>query len=71
MSENRASRHFQNELGNEIDIDVSEGWGPHRIYGPKGMVMIRIAGPSSCSTNLITPMEAEKLREALNEWAGQ
>lgn len=59
----QAGRFFRNELGREIDIDVSDGWG-----STKG-VMIRITGPDSRSTNLLTPLEAEKLREALNEWA--
>lgn len=61
----RAGRNFQNERGNQIDIDVSDEWG-----GPTDRsVMIRITGPDSSSTNLVTPMEAEMLRQALNEWA--
>lgn len=62
---NRAGRHFRNELGNEIDVDVTDELG---IAAAKS-VMIRITGPESSSTNLVTPMEAEMLRQALNEWA--
>lgn len=58
-----AGRNFQNELGNQIDIDISDNWGTPRS------VMIRITGPDRVTVNLVTPMEAEMLRQALNEWA--
>lgn len=54
-----STRHFENELGREILIDVSD---------TEGGVMIVMQGPDSSATNLVTPLEAQKLREALNEW---
>lgn len=55
-----SARYFQNELGREILIDVSN---------MDGGVLIVMEGPDSSATNLTTPREAEMLRQALNEWA--
>ena len=55
-----SSRNFENELGNDILIDVSD---------MDGGVLIVMEGPDSSATNCVTEREAEMLREALNDWA--
>lgn len=49
-------KHFKNELGNNIDIQVSS----KPIDGVEG-VLVTISGPNSTVENHITRLEAEAL----------
>lgn len=60
----RVTKLFENELGNHIAIDIAD------IDSNLPSVEIRVIGPNSTSTNLLTKLEGEKLVEALNEWIG-
>jgi regulator of replication initiation timing len=55
-------KEFTNELGNTIRIKITE----EPISGIDG-VLIKIEGPTSLTENHLTRMEAEKLRDALNQ----
>jgi hypothetical protein len=50
--------HFKNERGNLISL-----------YGVKGIVSVRIkmVGPTSQTENEMTPLEARRLRDMLND----
>ncbi|GAA4827168.1 hypothetical protein GCM10023232_26740 [Sphingosinicella ginsenosidimutans] len=61
------TRYFENELGREILIDVSE----MEQDDIGRVILIVMEGPESSATNLVTPKEAEMLRQALNDWAAQ
>ena len=56
------SKHFKNELGNEIEIQVSE----KDIDTAEG-ILLSIAGPTSDTEIHITRLEAEVLHEELGK----
>ena len=58
-------REFTNELGNEITVSVT-GYGNNDREGC-ATVLIRMAGPSTETTNKITVTEAQHLFEALGD----
>lgn len=53
-----------NELGNEIEIEVSLPLASSQSFFQA--VYIRIEGPNSCSENTITLAEAKELARQLN-----
>lgn len=59
---NSNAKHFKNELGNSIEIEVSE----KDISGVAG-VLISITGPASTTDIHITKAEAEALQEELGK----
>jgi hypothetical protein len=56
------SRHFTNELGNSISIQVSDEIR-HNVKG----IRIYIAGPDSDTENFVTRQEAVELLEGLSK----
>jgi hypothetical protein len=65
---------FENELGHEITIMIDSNIPPEDEASPiyKGKikytpVFIAITGPASMSTNVLTILEAEMLRDILTE----
>ena len=68
------SRVFENELGNEIEIQVRDAepsdFQEGETYFDNG-VYIRMIGPDSESSDLITGMEAKMLFDVLGEYYGE
>lgn len=55
-----ASRHFINERGNHISVTITPGPRDDEI-------VLRVAGPMSESSNLITLEEAHQILDALEQ----
>lgn len=58
-----ATRHFTNEVGNPIEIEVATG-------DPNCLCRMALIGPGSMIESYTTRMEMEQLRDALVEALG-
>ena len=55
---------FVNEKGNKIRVSVKRGYKDKKT-GDKGMVRMRIAGPTSENEWIVTPKEASEIQRAM------